>query len=1235
MGNRIKRKAMYNYFKDHQLDIVFMQEVHCTKKTSKLWEQEWGNGKWLVSSDRSNSRGCVIMFKNSKIKVINHFTDHEGRYIIANIVIDEVQYTLCNLYAPNEDSPNFFNSMLTTLEKRATGNIVIGGDFNLVMNPNLDRKNQIGNNHKAHEILNTFVEVLDLSDVWRIRNPEKRAYTWFKRNPNDTSNASRIDMFLTNTGVANKANKVSITSNCRTDHSMITMEIVDNDLQRGPGVWKFNDKLLLDQRYVEDMSKRIEQVKENISRSNMNATKKWEHLKIQCREFTIAYTKGTSGKKKALMCNLNKLRNLLLNESTKQRNDETLNQITNKIKSLELEQTQSSIYRSRSNWINAGEKMSKYFLSLEKRNYNNKVMKAIFLKDGTICTHQKRILQEQITFYKNLFTTNTDVNFDIENNSGVTLNETQRDTLEKEFSFEEIRTSLFSMARDKVPGCDGLTVAYYITFFELLKDDLWSMIQYVLNTSKKFGNSSRKGLISLIPKKNRDSRYLKNARPLTLLCTDFKILAKAMALRLKSVLPDIIGNQQNGFMSGRNIQDNIVTTMDIVSHIYQSGKKAVIITIDFEKCFDRLEHESIFAAMRYFKFGPKFISWSKIFFNKLFICTQNAGYQSEFAPKTRGVNQGCNFSPFCFLICSEIMTHLIKSNPYIKGIKVGKSEVENIISQFADDTALFLMYTEKCINETLSTLARFEDNTGLKISYEKTCIYRIGSLKNSEAKCYTVKPIQWSDGDLELLGVVIKNRPTQDTKSFENIIEKMNNVSKSWGNRSLTLIGKAMIINVLMSSLFTYHLSILPPISQDQKDQFYKVIKVFLWGKKRPKIPLNVLQNARNNGGIEIANIDHKQLSLHVNWIKKLHDSPMKWPYVYEWIAPKLQAYIWECNLSKTDAQKINIPNCHWKNILIQWARIHHTSPETKNEIKEQIIYLNSHIKIQGKVIEEKLYNANIVRLSDILNETNEFVSFNEVKNKTENFSWLLYLQIIDAIPKKWKQILKCENDAPEINGKLTVNQITEKCKPSRFVTKRLRDINATPIERYFEKWNKTLLNDLTMEEYLQAFKRIYLVTDITKLREFQYRLLLNKIFTNDILYKWKKVESENCNICDKTVKQTIVHLLIECNKSKEIWYQLKLIFISYEYNWSDKAIVTNSVHENPKHVINLVTLIAKQFIFQQKCLEITPNYNNLRREISFYCKSEYNNSLKNVKQLDKFNKKWTPVLSSYPLDLS
>ena len=159
------------------------------------------------------------------------------------------------------------------------------------------------------------------------------------------------------------------------------------------------------------------------------------------------------------------------------------------------------------------------------------------------------------------------------------------------------------------------------------------------------------------------------------------------------------------------------------------------------------------------------------------------------------------------------------------------------------------MYEECCINEAITTLATVESNTALKVSYEKTCIYRIGSLKHTDAKLYTVKPIQWSDGDIDMLGIRIENQAAQSNAVIDKILDKMSNVAKCWANRSLSLLGKVLVINSLMSSLFVYAMAVTPKISKNQVNRYENIVKTYLWKGTKEKIPLKILQKSKEWGG--------------------------------------------------------------------------------------------------------------------------------------------------------------------------------------------------------------------------------------------------------------------------------------------------------------------------------------------------------------------------------------------------
>ena len=701
LGNRIKRKSLFQYFNDKNLNIVYMQEVHCNKKTTQLWQNESG-WDWFSASGTNNSRGAVIMIKKGcDIKVVKYVCDHDGRTVICNIVSDQIHYTLCNLYAPNIDSPDFFLSTFKTLEKMGTENIIIGGDFNLTMNPDIDRYNSLHNNKNAAKFVENYMHDNNLCDVYRAQYPDTRRYTWFKRGAgSNVTQASRIDFFLVNNGLTLKVTKIEVSANNKTDHSLVQIKIDNCSFKRGLGIWKINNRLLYNEDYCKLIHDTIENTKKRSQKSGLDDKEKWEFIKDECQAVSKKFSKNQSKEKKILLNNLYALKQELLEDSIKNTVplQDTINMVKCKIDSLEKEKVEGAIFRSRSQWTKDGEKMSRYFFALEKRNFTNKTMFSILLNDGTECKEQRKIREEQKFFYEELlYTSNPDIDFNIENSSGVKLTNVQRETLDRDFTLQELYLALKDMKADKVPGCDGLSTLFYIRFWEEIKEPLWNMYQQVLNT-KLLGTSARKGIITLIPKRNKNSKILKNLRPLSILTNDYKILAKAMANRLKSVLPTIISDTQSGFMEGRNIQDNICQTMDVIAHINQSGKKAVVVSIDFQKCFDRIEHRSIYKAFEYFGFGERYIGWTSIFFNNITLMTQNGGFCSPPFIKGRGVNQGCNFSPFCYNVCGEIMSHLIKQNPAIKGINLcGKLETTRVITQFADDTGLFLMYSESCI----------------------------------------------------------------------------------------------------------------------------------------------------------------------------------------------------------------------------------------------------------------------------------------------------------------------------------------------------------------------------------------------------------------------------------------------------------------------------------------------------------------------------------------------------------
>ena len=251
----------------------------------------------------------------------------------------------------------------------------------------------------------------------------------------------------------------------------------------------------------------------------------------------------------------------------------------------------------------------------------------------------------------------------------------------------ECAEALKSMDSDKTPGTDGLPAEFYKLF--------WNDISTFLLSALNFGYESgclsitqRRGIIKLIPKKDAEPFYIKNWRPITLLNTDYKIAAKAIANRFKTVLPKLINNDQTGFMKGRFIDENTRLIDGIIQYAAQHNTPGLLLFIDFEKAFDSLEWPFIQDTLRFFGFGPSIINWVRTFYCRIESCVLNNGWSSSFFQPQRGVRQGCPLSPYLFILTAEVLAKTIRNNRSIKGFYVGNNEVK--ISQYADDTTLIL-----------------------------------------------------------------------------------------------------------------------------------------------------------------------------------------------------------------------------------------------------------------------------------------------------------------------------------------------------------------------------------------------------------------------------------------------------------------------------------------------------------------------------------------------------------------
>ena len=148
------------------------------RKTIYDWRAEWGY-QALFSCCSSNKAGVAILFNNNfSFQLLKAYTDPKGRFIICDLITNGKHITLANIYATNEDDPNFFTSVFNQPLDFKCEEIIVGGDFNLVLNVDKDKKGVLARSHKKSlEVINEFSINLDLIDAWRVLNPMSFRFT--------------------------------------------------------------------------------------------------------------------------------------------------------------------------------------------------------------------------------------------------------------------------------------------------------------------------------------------------------------------------------------------------------------------------------------------------------------------------------------------------------------------------------------------------------------------------------------------------------------------------------------------------------------------------------------------------------------------------------------------------------------------------------------------------------------------------------------------------------------------------------------------------------------------------------------------------------------------------------------------------------------------------------------------------------------------------------------------------
>lgn len=338
----------------------------------------------------------------------------------------------------------------------------------------------------------------------------------------------------------------------------------------------------------------------------------FEMIKLEIRGQSIAFgarkKKENKAKERELEKTIERCEQILSSNPLDRFTIERLDTSRQELVDARRENVLGAMIRSKARWVEAGEKPTRYFCGLEKRNFTTRTISHLDI-NGRITTDPGEIQREQALFYKKLYSAqtldNSELSFFLNESNIKRLTEKNQALCEGMITENEIKQALKNMANGKSPGPDGYPAEFYKFFW----GDLGRYYIKSLALSFEKGELSvtqKQGVITCLPKGNKPREFLKNWRPITLLNVDYKIASACLASRMKTVLPDIISESQKGFIKDRFIGENTRLTYDIMEYLNSHNKPGLLLLLDFEKAFDSIHWNYMERVLQKYNFGPTF-----------------------------------------------------------------------------------------------------------------------------------------------------------------------------------------------------------------------------------------------------------------------------------------------------------------------------------------------------------------------------------------------------------------------------------------------------------------------------------------------------------------------------------------------------------------------------------------------------------------------------------------------------
>jgi hypothetical protein len=843
-------------------------------------------------------------------------------------------------------------------------------------------------------------------------------------------------------------------------------------------------------------------------------------------------------------------------------------------------------------------------------------------------------------------------------NSKLTLTEQQ--TFDSELSLQELDRALNKLNENSAGGLDGIPTRFIKKFWAFLRVPLHLYAGHAFRTGRLTQSFISAG-IRLIPKKG-DVSQIKNWRPISLLNSIFKIISKAIDMRLQKITDIVLSRGQKGFTNKRQLHECLINIVENIAFVENENIPSFLLALDMAKAFDTVRHDYMTHVYRFFGLGENFINMLNVISTgRTAHIIKEDGSTSPPIILGTGFPQGNSPSPNQFNIGEQILIFKIELDANIRAIKNNNlgilrpfrfqadgpvpapfpvqgpgpgpaqalqppdperriyGEKENNrntekVEAFADDNNIMALLDNNGIKAIKIILNNFAILSGLKCNVEKSQILVIGTDEIPDF----IRTSGFSvANEIKILGFTVTRDFADFEKNIDCAVEKIKKIAAFWSRFKLSLPGRINVAKSLMLSQINFHGAVLN-ISNEKILKIQGLINSFVTGSF--KFDKDLINCTPSRGGLGMINVKNYIQSLHCSWIKKAYGATID-----NWRLDVVRYAGKSCSMVQPFVDQRHPILSTLLNSFREFKKAFYLSNKnfmqaklggnpcfTENRQNKTPVNIDDRFDFLPDPEIERLKN---LRFSDLTNDGNRFISkqeFEVLSNiQMTNPQFRILTDAVKTSFMIYKKFVRGDN------SQCIDNFISRFKKGSNKFRKVFDNMDYFHISKKSKKRSKTFFRLIGVadpeENVCEILNAQWAINCYpVNLREFSFKLRNNILGINTRVSHFNNNVDRACTFCRITERNNVqlpdesfIHIFFECKSTKRV---LDIFFTQYldwdilDRNGMKRLLFTGMDPEmsTPNFFLLTVMTTVLFYVWQCKLQKKVPTLESLLNDLFF-----------------------------------